>query len=120
MKIESIARIAHEVNRAYCVSIGDSSQQSWDNSPEWQRESAINGVKFHIKNPDATPEDSHISWLEEKIKDGWVYGEVKDADAKTHPCIKTYNSLPQEQRSKDYLFSCTVRELNALTIEELK
>jgi len=73
--------------------------------------SAINGVEFHLKNPDATPEGSHNSWLEEKIKDGWVHGEVKDPNAKTHPCIRIYDKLPQEQRSKDYIFSCIVKEL---------
>jgi len=37
MDIEDIAKVAHEVNRAYCISIGDNSQQSWECSPEWQK-----------------------------------------------------------------------------------
>ncbi|EPZ5817790.1 RyR domain-containing protein [Klebsiella pneumoniae] len=100
---ESVARIAHEVNRAYCQSIGDDSQPAWEDAPEWQRESAINGVAFHLKN-DATPEQSHANWLEQKAREGWKYGPVKDVEKKEHPCFCSYGELPAEQRAKDYLF----------------
>lgn len=68
--VEHIAQIAHEANRAYCQTIGDFSQLSWDNAPDWQRESAIAGVVFLQGNPDATPADSHASWL--TLKEVWV------------------------------------------------
>lgn len=109
MDIEQIAKTAHEVNRAYCVSIGDKSQPSWEDAPDWQKKSAVNGVKFHIENPDAKPEDSHNSWLKEKETDGWKYGEVKDPEKKEHPCFVPYDKLPQEQKTKDYLFIGVVR-----------
>lgn len=108
---EWVASVAHEINRAYCQSIGDDSQPEWHDAPEWQRESAINGVKFHIENPDATPEASHQNWYEHKAADGWTYGEVKDPEVKTHPCFRAYSELPQEQRSKDYLFRAVVHAL---------
>lgn len=113
MNIEQIAEIAHETNRAYCRSIGDLSQPKWEDAPEWQRSSAINGVKFHIgchtdgKTP--PPSASHDSWLEEKRQAGWKYGPVKDADKKEHPCFVPYEELPVEQRMKDYLFSAVVK-----------
>lgn len=108
---EVIARVAHEINRAYCQSIGDDSQPSWEDAPEWQKQSAINGVEFHLANPEATPENSHENWLAEKAADGWKYGEVKDPEAKTHPCFRPYAELPQEQRSKDYIFRAVVNAL---------
>lgn len=108
---EAIAKIAHEVNRAYCFSIGDDSQPAWEDAPDWQRNSAINGVRFHSDNPNATPRDSHNSWLAEKSADGWQYGEVKDAVSKTHPCFLPYEELPQAQRSKDYLFRAICHQL---------
>jgi hypothetical protein len=43
---EELARITHEANRTYCQALGDDSQLHWDNAPEWQRESALAGVKF--------------------------------------------------------------------------
>jgi hypothetical protein len=103
-----IAQIAHEVNRAYCAAIGDDSQPAWESAPNWQKNSAINGVQFHRDTPDATPENSHENWLAEKAADGWVYGEEKDPEAKTHPCFCPYDELPDEQKAKDALFMAVV------------
>ncbi len=108
-----IAQVAHEMNKAFCESIGDESQPSWEDAPEWQKTSAINGVKFHLDNPDASPSASHDSWLAEKEKDGWKYGAVKNPETKEHPCIVDYFDLPVEQRSKDYIFRQVVHSLKS-------
>ena len=115
MRIEQVARTAHEVNRAYCKSIGDDSQPSWENAPKWQKDSAMNGVKFHLTG-NKTPEESHESWLKEKEDDGWIFGEVKDAIKKTHPCFRPYNELPQEQKAKDFLFSAVIESLKDIIV----
>jgi len=111
MDVYDVAKVCHEVNKAYCESIGDMSQKSWFGAPEFARVSAVNGVKFHIANPKATPAESHIEWLREKISTGWVYGTEKDEIKKTHPCCVEYNLLPQYQRSKDYIFKQVVESL---------
>jgi len=118
MKIEYIAKVAHEINAAYCRSIGDNSQPDWENAPEWQKNSAINGVVFHLANPEAGPNASHNSWLKQKEEEGWKYGPVKNADTKEHPCFVPYDQLPTEQKSKDFLFKQIVHSLkNYLTQE---
>jgi hypothetical protein len=66
---------------------------------------------FISKNPDASPSASHDHWLAGKVADGWVYGAIKDAELKTHPCCIEYEKLPAEQKAKDYLFKQTVRSL---------
>lgn len=104
MNIEMIARVCHEANRAYCAALGDLSQPAWENAPDWQRSSAVAGVEFHIANPSAGPEASHESWLAQKAADGWVYGETKDPEAKTHPCMVAFDQLPREQQAKDFIF----------------
>ena len=109
MNYEQIAKTAHEVNRVFCESIGDNSQPVWEDAPQWQKESAINGVKYHMENKDTTPEDSHINWMKEKLKDGWVYGEIKDPEKKTHPCLVDYSDLPKNQQTKDHLFIAVVK-----------
>jgi len=111
MKVEQIAEICHEANRVYCKSIGDNSQPTWADAPDWQKKSAIAGVKYHMENPNSLPEDSHNSWLREKEADGWSYGDVKDPVAKTHPCFVPYAELPIEQQKKDHLFLNIVRAL---------
>ena len=109
MTIEETARLCHEVNRAYCAALGDHSQLPWDDAPEWQRKSAVTGVKFHLANPDAGPSAAHDSWLREKEADGWKFGPLKNPETKEHPCFVPYDALPAEQKAKDYLFTAIVR-----------
>lgn len=104
---EQVAKVCHNVNKAYCESIGDTSQPSWEDAPQWQKDSAMNGVDFHMKN-NVTPEESHVNWWREKEDNGWKYGHIKDPEKKTHPCMVPYSQLPKEQRAKDYLFKAVV------------
>lgn len=111
MTIENIAKAAHEVNKSYCESIGDNSQTSWEDAPDWQKSSAIKGVQFHIDNPEASPSASHEAWMKQKEEEGWKHGAVKDVEKKEHPCYLPYDQLPVEQKSKDYLFKQVVHSL---------
>jgi len=106
--IEEAARIAHEVNRAYCASIGDISQVPWSDAEDWQRKSAISGATAIARGEIKTPGDSHRSWLAEKEADGWVWGPVKDPSRKEHPCMVPFEELPADQQIKDHLFIGTV------------
>lgn len=111
MNVTDIAQVSHELNKAYCESIGDGSQLPWDEAPEWQRNSAVNGVNFHLENPDASPSASHNSWLKQKEEEGWKYGAVKNPETKEHPCFVPYEELPEYQKAKDYIFRQTVHSL---------
>lgn len=107
-QIEKIARVCHEANRGYCEALGDYSQLPWDSAPEWQKKSAIIGVMMHIDHPDAGPGASHESWAKQKIDDGWKYGDIKDPEKKTHPCLVYFEELTKEQQAKDYIFKAIV------------
>lgn len=111
MTQEEIARVAHEVNRAYCEALGDYSQPRWEEAPPWQRESALHVVALHLADPDAGPQASHQAWMAQKLADGWKCGAVKNPAAKEHPCLVPFEQLPLEQRVKDYLFRGVVRAL---------
>jgi hypothetical protein len=116
ISIEEAAQIAYEVNKAYCQALGDNSfTTDWFNAPQWQRDTNIAGVKFHLANPEATPSASHDSWLAVKKAEGWKYGKVKDADKKVHPCFVPYEKLPPAQKAKDYIFKALVTTLDPYT-----
>ncbi len=97
------ARAAHEVNRAYCVALGDTSQVSWDEASEELRKSAQEGVKY-VLTVGPYPEGQHRQWCKTKREAGWKYGPVKDAKKKEHPCLVEYGELSLHERHKDYLF----------------
>lgn len=105
--LEAAARAAHEANRAYCIALGDTSQPAWESAPDWQRSSAINGVRGALIDGNG-PRESHESWLREKEATGWKYGPVKDPQKKEHPCFVPYEQLPPEQKAKDDVFVTVV------------
>ena len=105
--IEACARAAHDANRAYCIAIGDGSQVSWEDAPDWQKSSARSGAAGALAGN--TPEQSHESWLSEKKDRGWRYGPYKDVEKKEHPCFLPYSKLPKAQRAKDEIFVSVVR-----------
>lgn len=110
---EEIARVAHEANRVLqkiqnnpAVSVA----LPWDLASDEQRASVIDGV--HGVQGGASPEESHQAWCDFKRSNGWVYGEVKDEEAKTHPCLVPYDELPVEDQRKDWLFAAIVEALS--------
>jgi hypothetical protein len=105
MTVEAVARLCHEANRQWCLACGDTSQKTWEEAEQWQRDSAIKGVEFRLQgSPTEDPAFQHVAWMSDKIARGWTHGPVKDATAKTHPCLVAYDDLPEEQRVKDALF----------------
>jgi len=110
LTIERVAELCHGVNAEYCRAIGDSSQPSWEHAPQWQKDSAIDGVKFRLRYPDSDPSQSHNNWMNKKLDEGWTRGPVKDPVKKEHPCMVPFYELPPEQKAKDYLF-CVVIEV---------
>jgi hypothetical protein len=110
IRIETIARVAHEVNRAYCQALGDDSQPAWENAPPWQRESARMGVDLHLSG-DFGPEASHVAWSKHKLDTGWKYGPAKDEGKKEHHCLVPFADLPREQQAKDFIFRAVVHAM---------
>lgn len=111
LEVLQIAMVCHQANKAWCEANDDNSQKDWHGAEDWQRQSAILGVKFRLENPNAGHDAQHNAWLEDKKKDGWVFGETKNTVAKTHPCIVPFEQLPEFQKKKDALFCSIVDSL---------
>lgn len=115
--INRIAEMAHWANRSWCHMNGDDTQPKWEDAPAWQKDSAGDGVRFTLANPNATPEDSHENWYRTKAADGWKYGATKDPEKKEHPCMVAYKELPFEQQLKDSIYQGIVRNMLTKHIE---
>jgi hypothetical protein len=103
-QINQIAEVCHEANAAFCRTLGDMSQPSWKDAPDWQQMSAMDGVAAIAAGVVKKPEDSHISWAASKQRDGWSYGAEKDPERKRHPCLVPFADLPLDQQLKDHIF----------------
>jgi hypothetical protein len=52
----------------------------------------------------SSPEFLHAAWVDAYVKMGWVWGEIYDPEAKTHPDMVPYASLGQLEQDKDAVF----------------
>lgn len=46
-------------------------------------------------------ENVHEVWSQNRIKDGWKYGEVRNDERKETPCLIPYNELPESEKEYD-------------------
>ena len=46
-------------------------------------------------------ENVHDVWAAGRISEGWIYGEVKNADKKTTPLLVPYGELPESEKEYD-------------------
>jgi hypothetical protein len=46
-------------------------------------------------------ENVHDVWAVGRIGEGWAYGEEKDNDARTNPCLVPYEELPEKEKEYD-------------------
>ena len=46
-------------------------------------------------------EQVHEIWSQGRINEGWIYGERRDDDKKTTPCLVPYDELPEIEKEYD-------------------
>ena len=108
---EFIARIRHLGWCCYQIA----ANQDYNVEPNKdQYESLLQGVKFGLQNLDMTPEQNHENWMKCKTEQGWVYGEVKDFEKKTHPDLVPFDELPKIEADKDIMDAMMNKEANKL------
>ena len=50
---------------------------------------------------DKIAENVHDIWAAGRIAEGWTYGEKRDSEKKTNPCLVTYNELFESEKAYD-------------------
>ena len=50
---------------------------------------------------EAMSKNVHEVWAQERISQGWTYGERRDDSLKHHPCLVPYEDLPEEEKTYD-------------------
>ena len=45
--------------------------------------------------------NTHEVWSQNRINDGWSYGEIRDDQKKHHPCLIPYEELPESEKEYD-------------------
>lgn len=50
---------------------------------------------------EAMAKNVHENWAQERLNQGWTYGEKRDDTLKHHPCLVPYEELPEEEKMYD-------------------
>ena len=43
----------------------------------------------------------HEVWAKNRMEQGWVYGEERNDELKSHPCLIPYEDLPEVEKAYD-------------------
>ncbi len=63
--------------------------------------STINLPNDLLELTEKIAENVHEVWSQNRIKDGWKYGEVRNDARKETPCLIPYNELPESEKEYD-------------------
>ena len=107
---EDIARVAYDANMRLNLLTGVESP-AWDDFTPEDRDLFIDGVRMQIEQPNRTIEQIHEDWVDDRIRNGWRYGTVRDHTRKTHPSIVPFAELSLVEKVKDTLFASIVTSL---------
>lgn len=50
---------------------------------------------------EAMAKNVHEIWAQERMNQGWIYGEKRDDTQKHHPCLIPYEELPDDEKVYD-------------------
>lgn len=45
--------------------------------------------------------NAHDVWAEERLRDGWTFGDTRNDQRKEHPCLIAYEELPESEKEYD-------------------
>lgn len=55
--------------------------------------------------------NTHENWAKNRIAQGWKWGEKRDDSKKEHPCLVSYDDLPEEEKEYDRKTSTEVLKM---------
>ena len=72
-----------------------------DYTPEPMDLSSVDLPESLIQLSERIAENVHEVWAKARIDEGWTYGEKRDDIHKKHPCLVSYDELPEEEKEYD-------------------
>jgi len=107
-----IAELVHEFNRLLQAKHKQPVSPPWSDAPRWMKDSGVDGVSYILRNPGCVESSIHENWRQNRMRDGWKWGPVKDEKKKEHPSLLPFDRLSPEKQRKDRCFLSLVLALS--------
>jgi hypothetical protein len=106
MDFETITKLIYEAARKEAEwSKRPIIPEPWEDRDNAFKKQMVDVVRKYIESDKLpSPEEAHNSWMKAYLNMGWKYGEVRDAEKKTHPDLVPFYELPKDERDKDAIF----------------
>jgi hypothetical protein len=73
-----------------------------EKEPASSEEPSGAAIRAHLEHHlERLAEAEHDGWMEQRLKNGWRYGEPRDDANKIHPLLIPYARLPEKEKNKD-------------------
>lgn len=103
-RFDKICELCHLANNELMIANNETPCGNWDTLDSHLKQMTRDSVSVIIDKPNITAEDIHNTWMTNKAKDGWVYGDIKDANKKTHPLMIPFADMNAIDKAKDQSF----------------
>jgi hypothetical protein len=103
-KYEKLAEIAKEDNRAAARRIPEvlAFADLGITQDEVAAAPSANEIKAQIKHClERLAEAEHDGWVEQRVRNGWVFAKARNDILRHHPMIRPYDRLPHKNKAKD-------------------
>lgn len=117
LKVRDLAKICYEAVKSYAETQNDHHHRRWNNLAEEHKQTLVDGVLFHITNPEAGPEAAHLMRCSHLMEKGWRWGPVKAIEDRQSPLLVAFDNLSGVQQMK-YLIFCTMAVNLARFVED--
>jgi len=105
------AKISYDACCEASYSVGGVVHRSWEGLPKYRQRWYLEiGIDLLVR-PGLGPDFMHESWLKQKTRQGWKYGEKKNTKTKEHPFMVPYYELPLERKLMYIVFRATLTAL---------
>ncbi|HEY9602444.1 MAG TPA: TRAFs-binding domain-containing protein, partial [Allocoleopsis sp.] len=77
------------------------SETSLNYQPEPLDTSNVTLTAEHLKLTELLARNTHELWAQQRLAEGWNYGQQRDDVRKEHPCLVPYDELPESEKQYD-------------------
>lgn len=111
--VEDAAKIAHAAIRTLILTFGDV-YPTWDELGGETRVLFMTQVRHRLEHPVEPADQTHVAWVDQRLKDKWKYGPAFSVEDLTDPLLVPWGKLQERDRVRYSLLASVVGSIAPL------